>query len=124
MICRLTPEYTCEKAVSNSKRCIYPSVHNMTVYKTNNSCAHQQAIGLKCFVFLCVYIGLLLGFLKRIKHISATWMDLKHTHKYMISLECGIKKIIQMISDSDVEDRLTVTSGKRGGSSKLEAWDG
>ena len=29
-----------------------------------------------------------------------------------------------MISDSDVEDRLTVTSGKRGGSSELEARDG
>ena len=80
---------------------------------------------------LCVYIGILLGFLKRIKYISATWMDLeniilsvisetKHTHNII----CGIKKKIQMISDSDVEDRLTVTSGKRGGSSELEARDG
>ena len=77
--------------------------------KTNNSSAHQQVIGLKCFVFLCVYIGISLGFKKRIKYISATWMDLeniilseiseiKHTHKYyMISLECESKKIIQMI---------------------------
>ena len=46
----------------------------------------------------------------------------------MILLECGIKKI-QMIlhiktkTDSDVEDRLIVTSEKRKGGSNLEAWD-
>ena len=78
-----------------------------------------------------MYIGILLGFLKRIKYISATGMDLENIILSVISetkhkhnIICGIKKKIQMISDSDVEDRLTVTSGKRGGSSELEARDG